>query len=383
MIPDVRTLWMVLSLTALLFGLLEMWVGFGKKRDTAMILWGLANLAGSLGTGLISARDLVPYEFSVSIGNSLLVAFLGLIWAGQRSFAGQRIAWLPVVVAPVALAIAYQYIPPFPDDTVARIYLVTLMVVAFFVLIAVNGFRANRSEPLVMRRVLATVCAVAAFPTAWRAVNAGLDGGPIDLMSASAVTAVPMLALIVLVIAINVCLLLIQRERLENQLAYAATTDSLTGTLNRSGFLDRAQDTAERCAGQGRLCSIVVMDLDEFKSINDLFGHAAGDQMLAGFAATARGILRSEDLLGRTGGEEFCALLPGATELEAVDVANRIREAFATSSFEHLDKALKGTVSMGVASVVAREGLGRAIQRADLAMYNAKSNGRDRVARAD
>lgn len=238
MIPDVRTLWMVLAGTGLRFGILEVLVGSGRQRDTAMVLWGCGNLAAGVGAGLLSAHGMLPYASSEATANGFLALYFGLMWAGVRAFARQRVLWPVVVSGPLMLVIACLYIPPIPTDIVMRIHLVSLVLVGYLLLIAVDALRAERTERLVMRRVLAVVCIVAALPVIWRSATTGLNSEPYDLMGNSAAAAMPLVALFVAATVINICLLLIGRERLGNQLAHAAVVDGLTGTLNRSGFLN-------------------------------------------------------------------------------------------------------------------------------------------------
>lgn len=382
MIPDVRTMWMVMATTALLFGMLEIWVGYRKPRDPAMALWGFANLAGGIGAGLLSARDLVPYVLTVAFANAALTLFWGLIWAGQRAFNGERIRWWVVASGPMLMFSAFMYIPPFPSDMVMRLHFISAVIVGYLLLIATDALRAEHTEYLIMRRALAVVCAGSTVPVIWRSAHAQLSVGPHDLMANTAEAATPLVALFVIAVAINICMLLIGRERLGNDLARAAQVDGLTGTLNRSGFLAHAQEVVATCTRSSQPCSVVVMDLDEFKAVNDRYGHAVGDLLLAGFASIAQRTLRSGDVLGRIGGEEFAALLPTADEPEAVAVVDRLRSMFAEATFDHPGGVLSGTVSMGVAQVGAAEELAAALQRADRAMYQAKNEGRDRVARA-
>lgn len=382
MIPDVRTMWMVVGTTALLFGCLEIWAGSGKRRDPAMVLWGCANFAAGLGAGLLSTQGMLPYVVSEVAANGFLVLCWALIWAGVRAFAGQSVPWPVVFAGPLMVVVACLVIPPFPTHMVMRIHLTSLGIVTYLMLMAIDALRAERAERLVMRRVLAVLGIVSTFPVIWRTVNAQLSGVGFDLMGNTASTALPLVVLFITAVAINVCLLLVGRERLGNELARAAATDGLTGTLNRSGFLAQARQTAEVCGRCHRPCSVVVIDLDEFKSVNDRYGHAVGDRLLAGFADIARTQIRAGDVLGRTGGEEFCALLAGASERRALDIAERVRRTFAGSTIEHPGGSVTGTVSIGVAQLGAEEDLSDAIRRADMAMYDAKKEGRDRVNRA-
>ncbi|AQA04943.1 hypothetical protein BVC93_23870 [Mycobacterium sp. MS1601] len=379
MIPDVRTMWMVVATTALLFGFLEVWAGCGRRRDTAMVMWGCANVAGGIGAGLLSTQGILPYMFAEALANGFLVLVWSLIWAGVRVFAGRRILLRASLFGPVAVTMACLYIPPFTTDMVVRLQLTSVGIVAYLILITVDAVRAERSEHLVMRRVLAALSIVSVVPVIWRAVNAQQNSGSFELMRNTAATATPLVLLFVAAIAINVCLLLVGRERLGNQLAQAAVIDSLTGVLNRAGFMDQAAEAAHSCLRGRRPCSIVLMDLDEFKAVNDRYGHAAGDLLLSEFAAIARANVRPGDVLGRIGGEEFCALLVGAGEAEAIAVADRLRTAFADAVFDYAGVLLTGTVSVGVAQVRSGEELVIPIRRADEAMYRAKKDGRDRV----
>jgi diguanylate cyclase (GGDEF)-like protein len=123
-----------------------------------------------------------------------------------------------------------------------------------------------------------------------------------------------------------------------------------------------------------------MLDLDHFKSINDLYGHAAGDQVLKSFADTMRRQLRQTDLAGRLGGEEFAILLP-QTELEAASIfADRLRQGFAALSQQAGGSVFRVTASVGCAALSAADELvDVALARADQALYRAKENGRDRI----
>ncbi|MGA2832009.1 MAG: diguanylate cyclase [Terracidiphilus sp.] len=162
------------------------------------------------------------------------------------------------------------------------------------------------------------------------------------------------------------------QARLEEQ----ASTDSLTGATCRSRFEERAQSEILRSDRFGEELSLVIIDLDRFKSVNDSFGHGAGDRVLRGFCDIARGRLRSMDILGRWGGEEFVALLPGTGLGGAYAVADRLRRELEVFRF---DDGLQVTASMGVASHRSEEDLTSLIARADACLYSAKNSGRNRV----
>ncbi|MEO8361200.1 MAG: diguanylate cyclase [Vicinamibacteria bacterium] len=156
--------------------------------------------------------------------------------------------------------------------------------------------------------------------------------------------------------------------------------DSMTGALSRASFLVRGAEEIERATRYGGAVSLVVIDLDHFKLVNDTLGHAGGDRVLARFGALCRQELRKVDLFGRLGGEEFAALLP-ATDLAAAQRgAERLREVMASADWNAIAPALRVTASFGVAQIaLPDEPLALAMERADRALYEAKGAGRDRV----
>ena len=152
--------------------------------------------------------------------------------------------------------------------------------------------------------------------------------------------------------------------------------------FNRRGFAEACTRVIEREAAAGRPVSVMIFDIDHFKSINDRFGHPAGDEILKLFAAVVVNNLRISDLSGRIGGEEFAALLPCSLE-EGVLVAERVREAFETSGIVCDEGPVDTTVSIGVAGGPAGTELEVLLAAADTALYQAKRGGRNRVEAAE
>jgi diguanylate cyclase (GGDEF)-like protein len=164
------------------------------------------------------------------------------------------------------------------------------------------------------------------------------------------------------------------------RLRATALTDELTRLPNRRHIflLGDAETRAARSRGTGY--SVLALDVDFFKRINDRFGHEAGDTVLRRVAEAARGALREGDHLGRVGGEEFVAVLPGASPAAAVQVAERLRAAVEAAEFADVDPALGVTISVGIAAWEAADGsFADALRRADESLYRAKAAGRNRV----
>jgi len=157
-------------------------------------------------------------------------------------------------------------------------------------------------------------------------------------------------------------------------------TDPLTGAYNRRTLFDLGEKELARARRAGGALSVVILDLDHFKSVNDTHGHLVGDAVLRRFVEIVRGCLRRGDLLTRYGGEEFCVVLPGEPASAARAVAERMRATIESSDFRVDDSAIRITSSAGVAEASAdEEGLSRLVRRADEALYAAKRGGRNRV----
>jgi diguanylate cyclase (GGDEF)-like protein len=175
------------------------------------------------------------------------------------------------------------------------------------------------------------------------------------------------------ILLFSIAMVLLATERLREELEHLATHDSLTDAFTRRHMNEALAQELERSRRQGRDLSLLAMDLDHFKSINDTYGHQAGDRVLIEFVADVRTLLRRHDQLGRFGGEEFVVLLPETNADTALSIAERIRVMMAT-------RKSGCTVSIGVTSRMNdSDTVDALLARADAAMYRAKSNGRNRV----
>ncbi len=175
------------------------------------------------------------------------------------------------------------------------------------------------------------------------------------------------------------------RELLED-LYTGATKDGLTGVLNRKSFLHRLQEEFSATRRHKLEAAVALLDVDHFKSINDTYGHPAGDAVLIQLAERVGSSLRAEDILARYGGEEFIVLLRHTPVSGAMTVADRVREQVAAIPFvvptPDGDRAITVTVSIGLAKLETDSHWEAAIKKADEALYTSKSEGRNRVTRA-
>ncbi len=174
-----------------------------------------------------------------------------------------------------------------------------------------------------------------------------------------------------------------QRKQFEAELFRQASTDPLTGISNRRYFLAQAEQELRRSRRFNRDLSVMMIDLDHFKLINDHYGHATGDAVLQGVVRRALESLRQSDALGRIGGEEFAVILPETGRDAATDVAERLRQHIAERPLIAEREAIHCTVSVGVAQLSAKDGsIDDLLNRADEALYAAKKAGRDKVVTA-
>jgi len=164
------------------------------------------------------------------------------------------------------------------------------------------------------------------------------------------------------------------------KLEHQARTDALTGIANRRAFLDAAQQEMSRANRSESPLTVLMLDIDHFKRINDRFGHDVGDSLLVEFARRIEAGLRGYDEFARLGGEEFAVMLPDCDLEQAVATAERLRRAIGGEPFRVRNNTVPMTVSIGTSVVHAAETLiDGALSRADNALYTAKDNGRDRV----
>ncbi|MBW2393756.1 MAG: GGDEF domain-containing protein [Deltaproteobacteria bacterium] len=171
-----------------------------------------------------------------------------------------------------------------------------------------------------------------------------------------------------------------RRSQIEEKLRRLAQQDSLTGLANRRCFFEQARNAVAHAQRFGTSLAVLMIDADEFKSINDLHGHEVGDEVLRFLADTIDSIVREVDLLARIGGEEFAVLISHATAQDASILAERLRELVAKAVIATEDERFSVTVSIGVADYVKGDAdILPTLRRADEALFRAKAQGRNRV----
>ncbi len=251
--------------------------------------------------------------------------------------------------------------------------------IAMQLLFAALVWRSRRRQPLDLL-FLALQLAVAMLYLAKPLIAAivGTSPSPQGYMD-TAYGAISQSTSVVLLVAIALVLLLVIMRDSAAEMVARSETDVLSGLLNRRGFDGRAEDALARAARLGEPAVLIAADLDHFKAINDSFGHAAGDAVIAAFARLLRDHMPPGAVVSRLGGEEFAVFIAGASLAEARGHAETVRGLYAATSLAHLGVARVVTASFGVAQAAADDSLLTLSRRADAALYRAKAGGRNRV----
>ena len=343
--------------------------------------WALAGGFGVFALILILSYGVVPWQPSLSLAQLAVLAGLILAWDGFRRFIGHP-PLSPLALAGLAASMLVWIATAQLQHSLALRALGNAVVIAIMsALIARELLAAPKPVPPAMRTT-GLVYAINAAVFLIRAVATHQGAQAVDPLNPGGVAAFMLLWWLCMTIAVTLGMVLMTAERLQADLNSQANRDPLTGALNRRAFSIIAEKELARSRRYTTSLSLLLMDLDNFKQVNDRLGHDAGDALLCRFVAIAGHILRGEDIFCRFGGEEFVALLPSTAAEQARVAAERLRIAFAaeTVATETSDDtpAITVTVSIGVAELGQNEDIESLLRRADVALYRAKDLGRNR-----
>ena len=375
---DTSTLYFIATMIAAMLGV--MLLVFGKNENIpALKWWGTAYLLGAASVALWSlASNMLGEVVSLAL-NAVGFVACGMVWNASRVFHGRKpnlpglvlgaIAWIGVVMA----------LPP-----AASMMRMTIGagIVAVYAALTATELWTERRRALQRRWPTMMVPVMHGFVLMLPILLGNLPH-PHDVKFAGSIWVTGFsVELVLYAVGTVFVIFMMVSERAVIAHKNAASMDPLTGMFNRRGFSEISSRLIEREANAGRPMTAMIFDIDHFKSINDRFGHPAGDEILKLFATVVVNTLRISDLSGRIGGEEFAALLPCPLE-EGVVAAERVREAFANSGIVVEDGPVDTTVSIGVAGGPAGTELDVLLAAADTALYQAKRSGRNRVEAAE
>jgi diguanylate cyclase (GGDEF)-like protein len=367
-----------ISVTAIL-GLVLILAWWRERTSPLTGWWGLALLIMSLGIVIAAAASQVNDGLSVTLGQATMILSGALMWMAIRQFEERKVHLLWMAGLPIAfLAAAHSgYVESFDDRLILACTVLATLSVAAGIELSRDG-----SERLVSRwPAVILLFATGASYLAWLPLSLTMPIREASLVFSSSWFPKVILIATLARMALAFVVLAMVKERQELKQRMDALTDPLTGLPNRRALFEAAERLGEhRKYLKGDPISVLVFDLDHFKKINDTFGHRLGDRVLQLFAETLSEKLATGSILGRLGGEEFAAILPGSNLETAAHTAEAVRTAFETSAAVIDGAAVAGTVSVGAACHDDIDcDLGALFHRADGALYAAKSAGRNRV----
>ncbi len=376
---DVNTLFLVTVYVEAMLGLLLLFAWAQNTQISAVAWWGCAHLLRASSVTVFGMYGSVSEAFTIDLANALLLLSFAVTWSGARIFGGRPPLPMYLVAGPVAWVIC-AHLPSFSGELQMRVLLSSGIITSYTWLAAYEFWR-GRDEPLVSRwPAIFMLFAHGALFLLRTPLVLLLPWSPATEVFESVWLSVLSFEALLFTIAIAFILLAMAKERTEYRHRTAAMVDPLTGIANRRSFLHDGHELMKRHDSDPCPTAVLLIDLDHFKSINDRFGHAVGDRVLQVFADAARANVRSCDVIGRLGGEEFAALLYNIGRDKTLALAERIRLTFAEAAVEVDGHPVGATVSIGV--VLNQDGplnIAELLGQADQALYYAKERGRNRV----
>jgi diguanylate cyclase (GGDEF)-like protein len=375
---DLRTI----QVTAVIFGCLCLYMLLIHRstpglRGVRLIVIGYA--ASAAGMELIAQRNRVPEFFSITIANCLLVLINVLLyWGFADMLHMRRQRWLlpASMFLTAGISLYFSYIKP---DVSARIIGISAIAVLQYALIVLLLSGRPGPERIHMPRLgLSVLVTLYAGINIYRAWEAHLHD-PRSLLTSTAST-FTFLTPILIAVMTALGVIWLAMAQLQHELEAQSQTDSLTGLLNRRALEQIGTVAIERARRNNVALSLIILDLDHFKSINDEHGHDGGDAVLLHAARCLRHNVRREDHVARLGGEEFVAVLPGISHSRAAEIAESLRGCLARLKVEHQRQEIHLSASFGVATLLPTDTTWlEMLRRGDRALYIAKEQGRDRV----
>ncbi|MBW8311107.1 MAG: GGDEF domain-containing protein [Rhizobium sp.] len=379
---DVRSVMLVGVLLSALTVLLLAQAGraFPAERRRHLRIWTVGLLMQPLAWALLATRGMVPDPISITLGNGLLLLGFAEMARAVRGFQGlpeRRLGLWGVVLAAVLLLAWFSELHPHYS---ARVLVNSTAAMGLLGAIGFALAAAFHHGGFTAARLTGGFAGLGVVVGAWRFIEhalaprvAGslLEAGPSDL--------VVFVYACVGVMFLSLGFVLMHTERAYEDLRKLASVDPLTGVLARNGLSEHGQRLLSEMRRHGRPMAMLLMDMDQFKAVNDNLGHEAGDRLLRHLAERARLVLRGEDVLARLGGDEFVAMLPSTDGAGAGVVAERLREALHHAHMLFHGEEVPVPLSIGVAEARPEDSLDDLLKRADLAMYRAKRAGGDRV----
>ncbi|EAQ36324.1 diguanylate cyclase [Nitrobacter sp. Nb-311A] len=380
---SVPTLWVVFIVNFLALGLVWTYVMRSYPTLAAAPYWAAASFVAAFFAAISILRGYVDLELPLVIGGGGVIFTICLCTMGIRRFYERPVSWQTTFIT-VGMTVAgvsfFQYVR---DDMPMRIFIYSAAQATPIAMTLKLVLSRGEDHISSAARLAGIVGVLIICITMIRSVCAVFEiGGGISFVNFNGLQAALTLALVFLSMVWNFAFLLMAIERLRNEVVDLALVDDLTGVANRRQLLGRLEERCAMSQRSGESFVILVADLDGFKQINDTHGHAAGDACLRHFTLMTQMQLRPGDLLARTGGDEFCVLLPSTTLGEGVEIARRVLNTCREDAAGCTGADIPIAASIGLAQWTREIGAcsERLLAAADRALYAAKNEGKNRFA---
>jgi diguanylate cyclase (GGDEF)-like protein len=379
---DIKTLLYLFILGNFFIALLITFYRFHFSKDIASTLFIAAKWIQLLYWSSILLWDYIPLVIGIPLSNGLILVGGGLEIAALLMMMGmmERRVKLYYLALGVGSILSFAVVALFFNRANLRVATTSIWSMLFVVYPGYRLMANKEGSPLqkVLGSVFYTIAAVMLLRS-FVALIVEPDMGP---LSANPAQYLFYLAMFFLLIVGTAAFILISNEHSYEKLKRIATYDSLTGILGRRAFLLEAEVKLALAAKKREYYSLLLLDLDHFKKVNDTYGHDKGDGLLQNFAFTIESCLGHGDLFGRVGGEEFAVMLYGTDEEHSIRKAEELRQAVKDAAEDNL--TCKYTVSIGMITVLPDQhiSLNSLYKLSDRALYQAKQDGRDRVVAA-
>jgi diguanylate cyclase (GGDEF)-like protein len=379
---SVPTLWTVFVINFLALGLIWAYIMRSYPTFEAARFWTGSAFCAAAGAALAMLRVVAVDSLIPLLAGGTALIFAACLGAmGINRFYDRKVHWRDAVLITGLSFAGLTFFIVGHDSVTMRVFVYSIgqsipLALTLKLLLSRHNGCVNPGARL------AAVVAIVIIAIYGVRLAGGLLGGDVSFVRFSPLQSVLILALVFLSMAWNFGLLLMAMDRLRNEVADLALLDDLTGVGNRRHLLQRLTEECARAERSGESFSLLVIDLDGFKVINDTHGHAAGDACLQHFTLMAQTRLRPGDMLARTGGDEFCVVLPASTLREGAMIARRILDVCREDADACVGADIPISISIGVAQWTKDMGAfpDRLIAAADNALYAAKNEGKNRYA---
>lgn len=382
---SVPTLWIVFIVNFVAIGTVWVYVLRSYPNLDATRFWTAGALTAALGAavamtrGFLDPQDKVLFLIPLLIGGSILVLAVCFAAMGIRRFYGAPVSWRTTfaIVGINFFGLAFFV---WQDSMAMRILIYSACQAVPIAMTLPLLFSRKKGHAYPGARMAGYIAILMIAVYVLRSTAAMLHvGGSISLIAFNPFQATLILGLVFLSMMWNFGFLLMAIDRLRAEVADLAMFDDLTGAANRRQLLARLDEECTRSGRSGDAFALLMIDLDDFKDINDSHGHAAGDECLRLFTRVAGSRLRAGDLLARMGGDEFCVVLPSTTLREGAMIARHVLEACKGEAVQWNGAPLALSTSIGVAQWRPEIGLQaeRLLAAADRALYTAKKDGKN------